>query len=109
MAFEWLNKIVIKIASEVHKNKIEDFEKRILVIEQEEKVITLETKYKDNKDIIFLDGKGWNADLHNRRTRVHIKITSQNDGDMKDDRQIQDFYDIFKVLNKLNVKIEEEK
>ena len=39
MAFEWLNKIVIKIASEVHKNKIEDFEKRILVIEQEEKVI----------------------------------------------------------------------
>jgi hypothetical protein len=39
MAFDWLNKIVIKIASEVHKNKIEDFEKRILVIEQEEKVI----------------------------------------------------------------------
>jgi len=39
MAFEWLNKIVIKIASEVHKNKIEDFEKRILVIEQEQKVI----------------------------------------------------------------------
>ena len=39
MAFEWLNKIVIKIASEVHKNKIKDFEDRILVIEQKEKVI----------------------------------------------------------------------
>lgn len=39
MALSWLNKIVIKIASEVHKNKIEDFEKRILVIEQEQKVI----------------------------------------------------------------------
>ena len=39
MALSWLNKIVIKIVSEVHKNKIEDFEKRILVIEQEQKVI----------------------------------------------------------------------
>ena len=55
----------------------------------------LKAKYKDNKDIRFLDGKGWNADLYNRKTRIHIKITSQNDGDMKDDRQIQDFYELY--------------
>ncbi len=39
MEFKWLSKIVAKIASEVHKNKIEDFENRILVIEQDQKVI----------------------------------------------------------------------
>jgi len=58
MAFEWLNKIVIKIASEVHKNKIEDFEKRILVIEQEQKVILktlkdIETKLDKLDDRIY--------------------------------------------------------
>ena len=55
----------------------------------------LKAKYKDNKDIRFLDGKGWNADLYNRKTRIHIKITSQNDGDMEDDRQTQDFYELY--------------
>jgi len=62
MSFEWINKIVIKIASEVHKNKIEDFEKRILVIEQEQKVILKTLKDIESK-LDKLDDRVYNNNL----------------------------------------------
>lgn len=39
MAWDWINKIVRKVAEEVHKSKIDEFEKRMLKIEQKQAVI----------------------------------------------------------------------
>ena len=39
MGWEWLNKVVRKVAAEVHKSKIDEFEKRILAMEQKQEVI----------------------------------------------------------------------
>ena len=62
MNLSWLNKIVIRIASEVHKNKIEDFEKRILLIEQEQKVI-LKTLKDIEKKLEKLDDRIYDNNL----------------------------------------------
>lgn len=56
----------------------------------------LKEKYKNHKYIRFADGKGWNVDIYNRKTKINIKIIVSNvyyttqDGN-KDD----DFYEFF--------------
>ena len=55
---EWLNKIVKKIAEEVHKSKIEELEKRILEMEKDHKVMKKtiddsEAKIKQLDDKVF--------------------------------------------------------
>ena len=72
MTFEWLNKIIIKIASEVYKNKIEDFEKRILVIEQEEKVI-LKTLKDIEEKLNKLDDRIYDNNLKTATTLGFVK------------------------------------
>lgn len=53
-------------------------------------------KYKDNKNIRILDGKGWNMDIYNRKTKIGIKIIDTNiDCCMVDSRCDDDFYEIY--------------
>lgn len=62
MAWDWLNKIVRKVASEVHKSKIEDFEKRILEIERKQEVI-LKTMTDNQNKLDKLDDRLYDANL----------------------------------------------
>lgn len=61
----------------------------------------------DRKTAIFIDDYGQNI-LHAYEAGI-VGIKKTYSGKKRPCPQIQDFYDIFKVLNKLNVKIEEEK
>lgn len=54
----WYEKIIFKIASEVHKNKIEDFEKRIVEMEKyhevfKKTIIDNECSIKDHEKRIY--------------------------------------------------------
>jgi len=62
MAWDWIDKIVRKVASEVHKSKIEDFEKRILEIERKQEVI-LKTLTDNQNKLDKLDDRLYDANL----------------------------------------------
>jgi len=62
MAWQWLNKIIRRIAAEVHKSKIEEFEKRILAVEQMHEVILKTIKDSEAK-LDKLDNRIYDAIL----------------------------------------------
>ncbi|WP_338376497.1 hypothetical protein [uncultured Flavobacterium sp.] len=62
MGWGWLNKIVVKIAAEVHKTKIDEFEKRLLEIEQKQQVI-LKSIENNQKAINKLDNRIYKANI----------------------------------------------
>ena len=62
MGFSWLSKIVVKIAAEVHKTKIDEFEKRLLEIEQKQQVI-LKSIEDNQKMMSKLDDRIYKANI----------------------------------------------
>ena len=59
---KWLNKIILKLASEVHKSRIDELEKRILEIEKKHEVIL--KSISDNENTIEkLEEKLYKSDL----------------------------------------------
>lgn len=62
MGWSWFNKIVTKLAAEVHKNKIEEFEKRLLEIEQKQQVI-LKSIEDNQKTLNKLDNRIYKANI----------------------------------------------
>lgn len=62
MSWDWLKKLIVKIAAEVHKSKIEEFEKRILKMEQEHAVIS-KTLIDNQNKIEKLEDKLYNANM----------------------------------------------
>ena len=77
MAWSWLDKIVSKIASEVHKSKIDEFEKRILAMEQKQAVI-LKTIEDNQKFLEKLDDRIYKANLESASAVGAIKTLIQN-------------------------------
>lgn len=77
MAWSWLNKIVIKIAAEVHKTKIDEFEKRLLEIEQKQQVI-LKSIEDNQKNISKLDNRVYKANLESASAVGAIKAVISN-------------------------------
>lgn len=62
MAWKFLNDLIRKMAAEVHKSKIDEFEKRILAIEQKQEVI-LRTIDDNKNQLIKLDDRMYKANL----------------------------------------------
>ena len=72
----WLNKIVVKIAAEVHKSKIDDFENRILEMERKQEVI-LKT-IQDNQDqLLKLDDRLYKANVESAKATGAIATLIQ--------------------------------
>ena len=62
MKFGWLNKIIKKVAEEVHKSKIDELEKRIVDMEKKHEFF-LKTISDNERNISKLHDKMYNADL----------------------------------------------
>lgn len=76
MAWDWLNKIVRKVAAEVHKSKIDEFEKRILEIEQKQAVI-LKTIQDNQTKLDKLDDRLYQANMESASAVGAIKTLIQ--------------------------------
>ncbi len=76
MAFEWLNKLVKKVAAEVHKSKIEDFEKRIAEMEKNQKLIMKSLQDNESK-IEKLDDRVYQANMESATAVGAIKTLAQ--------------------------------
>jgi hypothetical protein len=63
---EWLYKIVRKIAAEVHKSKIEDFEKRIAEMEKQHQVLLKSMKDNDIK-LSIMDDRLYHANIESSK------------------------------------------
>lgn len=76
MALEWINKIVEKIAAEVHKSKIEEFEKRILEMEQKHAVI-LKTMIDMQNAMEKLEDRLYNANMESSKANGALQTLIQ--------------------------------
>lgn len=77
MAWDFLNKIVRKVAAEVHKTKIDEFEKRILEIEQKQAVI-LKTIQDNQNKLDKLDDRLYQANMESAAAVGAIKTIIQS-------------------------------
>ncbi len=59
---KWLNKVILKIASEVHKSKIDELEKRIIGMEKKHEVF-IKTISDNEKKIEKLEDRVYQSDL----------------------------------------------
>lgn len=77
MAWDWMNKIVHKIASEAHKSKIEDFEKRIAEMEKNQKLIL--KSLKDNEESLKkMDDRIYQANMESSKAVGAIQTVIQS-------------------------------
>lgn len=73
MAWDWINKIVFRIASEVHKSKIEEFEKRIMEMERKHDVM-MKTIHDNEKRLEKLDDKLYDANTKLASTMGSLNV-----------------------------------
>jgi hypothetical protein len=76
MNWDWLNKIVRKVAAEVHKTKIDEFEKRIQEMEQKQEVI-LKTIIDNQNKLDKLDDRLYQANMESAAAVGAIKTIIQ--------------------------------
>jgi len=69
---KWINKIVRKIAEEVHKSKIEDFDKRVAELLSEHKVMN-KTITDNEQKIQRLEDRVFNAIISSAKMEATIK------------------------------------
>ncbi|MBE7635123.1 hypothetical protein F7642_12390 [Tenacibaculum finnmarkense genomovar ulcerans] len=67
----WLNKIISKVAEEVHKSKIEEFNNKVANLVSEHKVMT-KTINDNEKKILKLEDKVFNAIVSSSKMEATI-------------------------------------
>jgi len=68
----WLNKIISKVAEEVHKSKIEEFNNKVTELVSEHKVMT-KTITDNERKIQYLEDKVFNAIVSSSKMEATIK------------------------------------
>jgi predicted transcriptional regulator len=76
MAWDWLKTIIGKIAAEVHKTKIGEFENRLLEIERKQEVILKSIQDSQNK-LEKLDDRIYQANIESAAAVGAIKTVIQ--------------------------------
>lgn len=98
MAWDWINKIVFRIASEVHKSKIEEFEKRIMEMERKHHLL-LKSMTDNERNINKIEERLYNTDMKLSNT---VGIVSSLEKQTID--QMKELYPAIKFIIANNLK-----